>query len=111
MPACFSRTWRKDAWTHATPLDPAGTCSRDVAREKLNTNLRDVLLRCLVSLMFLFWAATACSERPDAAAKRKNPEKVLHIDIHGPFGSLNPLDDLISGSGIVYRFLHSHLSC
>lgn len=67
---------------------------------------------CLCRLLVAVWvvlAASACTEGPDAAANGKHAEKVLHIDIHAPFGSLNPLDDLISGSGIVYRFLYAHL--
>lgn len=63
----------------------------------------------LVLMLATLLCVTACMEPPHEIGRKKGSEKVLHIDLPAPFGSLNPLDDLDSGSVVIYPFLYSRL--
>lgn len=64
---------------------------------------------CIALLGFLLLASIGCVQRPDGAANSRKGEKVLNFDIPASFGSLDPREDQVSGTGIVYRFLYAYL--
>lgn len=69
-------------------------------------------IRCLIGLtliVFVTLSTSMCTEHASGPGRDERHEKVLHIDVPTPFGSLVPSDDFDSGSTFVYAFLYSAL--